>query len=70
MQEKIDKNGKRYVALTDEEIEALPKMTRVYQMPNGDKAIPPADCEHDFEISRGCSMDIKGCKKCIFWEWA
>ncbi len=62
-------NGKRYIQLTEEEIKQLPPDTRIYHISEDIKAIPPADCEHEYIVNRGVASNIKSCKKCIWWEF-
>lgn len=69
MQEQLDKDGKRYIAVTDEEIKQLPPATRIYHIAENIKGIAPENCKHDFIISGGLPMNIKGCKNCIYWEF-
>ncbi len=69
METKVTKDGKMYVALSDEEIKQLPKETRIYILEDNIKAIPPQDCEHSFVVKGGCSQNIKYCTKCIYWEF-
>lgn len=66
---KQDKDGKNYLSVTDEEIKQLPPMTRVYHISDTEKGIVPTDCEHDFYISSGMPSNIKGCRKCIYWDF-
>lgn len=64
-------NGKEYMRLSDkefEDIKAKKDGTPIYCMDEGYGIVPP-DCKHDFEISRGFPRNIKGCKKCIYWEF-
>lgn len=69
MQERYDKNGKRFLEVTEEDKKKLPPETRIYCMPNGVDGIVPPDCKHDFIVTGGMPMNIKGCKKCIYWEF-
>lgn len=69
MQEGVTNEGKRYIALSDAEIEQMPPTTRIYHLENGIKAIAPQNCCHDYYISGGVPMNIKGCNKCIYWEF-
>lgn len=70
MELKQTEEGKNYLLVTEEEIKNLPSETRVYQITDTEKGIVPPDCKHEFEISSGFPRDIKGCKKCIYWEFA
>lgn len=69
METKVTKDGKKYVALSDEEIKQLPPETRLFIMDDKTKAIPPHDCKHSFLVDRGCPQNIKYCTKCIYWEF-
>lgn len=66
---KQDQDGKNYLSVTDEEIKELPPLTRVYHISATEKGIAPTDCKHDYIISKGVPMNIKGCKKCIYWDY-
>lgn len=69
MQEQFTEDGKRYFAVTEEEIKLLPQSTLIYHIADGVKGIAPTDCEHDFFIGKGMPSNIKGCRKCIYWEF-
>lgn len=61
----ITKNGKRYFELTEEEAKIYTDTFII----DGKKSIAPPDCKHNFVIERGIPRNIKGCTKCIYWEF-
>ena len=69
MKEGKDKNGRRFIMLTEEERKGLPDGTMVFLLDGGQAAIPPKDCKHELELTPGIPRNIKGCKHCIYWEF-
>lgn len=68
-----DVYGKNYILVTKGMKEKLPPTTKIYHVTTleGDTvdAIAPFNCEHDYKISKGMPSNIRGCKKCIEWEF-
>lgn len=70
MKEAYKKDGRRYISITEEERKTLPEGTVVYHIDKDTLGIAPPDCKHEFVISEGSPRNIKGCKKCIYWEYS
>lgn len=67
MKEKFLKDGRRYFALTDDDLNCMCKDKKIYELENGEKAIAPDDCKHqEYILAIGDEKNYKICKKCIF----